>query len=195
MLPDSSQGPCRISPDAAPDLRSPAVGLTGCEPAAPRSPGVGRGSAEVRRCPSLAAQRAPLRIQPDLVAAVSVTRPRHSTTDDDLERLGPVVRRAADAIAEAARQQAPVARPARPSGLESWRHCSRCDRHMHEPGQVEPRTAPGPYELPSDDDVHPSRRGSRDAHSITSPLEPLGQPAARRRRSSVESNASRVTKA
>jgi DNA-binding IclR family transcriptional regulator len=50
---------------------------------------------------------------------VSVTRLRHSTTDADLERLGPIVRKAADDIADAARPAAWSERPARPSAADS----------------------------------------------------------------------------
>ena len=69
--------------------------------------------------PLAAGVAAPLRFAPDLVAAVSVTRLRHSTTDADLERLGPIVRKAADDIADAARPAAWSERPARPSAADS----------------------------------------------------------------------------
>ncbi|MBM7804478.1 DNA-binding IclR family transcriptional regulator [Geodermatophilus bullaregiensis] len=66
--------------------------------------------------PLAAGVAAPLRFGPDLVAAVSATRLRHSTTDADLERLGPMVRKAADAIEDAAHPRVGSERPARPSG-------------------------------------------------------------------------------
>ncbi|SHN60986.1 transcriptional regulator, IclR family [Geodermatophilus obscurus] len=69
--------------------------------------------------PLAAGVAAPLRFAPDLVAAVSVTRLRHSTTDADLERLGPIVRKAADDIADAARPAAWSERPARPSAADT----------------------------------------------------------------------------
>ncbi len=69
--------------------------------------------------PLAAGVAAPLQFAPDLVAAVSVTRLRHSTTDADLERLGSMVRKAADDIEDAARPAAWIERPARPSGADS----------------------------------------------------------------------------
>jgi DNA-binding IclR family transcriptional regulator len=69
--------------------------------------------------PLAAGVAAPLRFGPDLVAALSATRLRHSTTDADLERLGPMVRKAADAIEDAAQPRAWIERPARPSGADS----------------------------------------------------------------------------
>jgi DNA-binding IclR family transcriptional regulator len=68
--------------------------------------------------PLAAGVAAPVRITPDLVAAVSVTRLRYSTTDADLERLGPIVRKAADEVEDAARHVSPSERPARLSGTD-----------------------------------------------------------------------------
>jgi DNA-binding IclR family transcriptional regulator len=69
--------------------------------------------------PLAAGVAAPLRVGPDLVAALSVTRLRHNTTDSDLDRLGPIVRKAADALADAARDRAQTEKPARPSSADA----------------------------------------------------------------------------
>jgi DNA-binding IclR family transcriptional regulator len=50
---------------------------------------------------------------------VSITRLRHDTTDADLERLGPLVRKAADAIEDAARHPAPAEQPTHPSTADA----------------------------------------------------------------------------
>ena len=69
--------------------------------------------------PLAAGVAAPLHIAPGLVGSVSATRLRHDTTDTDLERLGPVVRKAADAIEDVARYRAPTERPAHPSSADA----------------------------------------------------------------------------
>jgi DNA-binding IclR family transcriptional regulator len=69
--------------------------------------------------PLAAGVAAPLQIAPGLIGSVSATRLRHDTTDSDLERLGPVVRKAADAIEDVARHRAPAERPADPSSADA----------------------------------------------------------------------------
>ena len=69
--------------------------------------------------PLAAGVAAPLQIAPGLVGSVSATRLRHDTTDTDLERLGPVVRKAADAIEDVARYRAPTESPAHPSSADA----------------------------------------------------------------------------
>jgi len=69
--------------------------------------------------PLAAGVAAPLQIAPNLVGSVSATRLRHNTTDADLERLGPLVRKAADAIADATRHPAPTEQPARQSAADA----------------------------------------------------------------------------
>jgi DNA-binding IclR family transcriptional regulator len=69
--------------------------------------------------PLAAGVASPLQIAPGLVGSVSATRLRHDTTDADLERLGPIVRKTADAIEDGARQPAPTERPAAPSSADA----------------------------------------------------------------------------
>lgn len=65
--------------------------------------------------PLAAGVAAPLRVGPNLVAAVSATRLRLGTTDADLQRLGPIVGKAADAIEQVAHGRSPSEQPARPA--------------------------------------------------------------------------------
>jgi DNA-binding IclR family transcriptional regulator len=69
--------------------------------------------------PLAAGVAAPLRVGPELVAALSTTRLRHNTTDADLDHLGPIVRKAADALADAARDRTAAEKPARPSSADA----------------------------------------------------------------------------
>ena len=62
--------------------------------------------------PARRRRRRPLcRSRPVSSASVSATRLRHDTTDTDLDRLGPIVRKTADAIEDAARGRPPPSAP------------------------------------------------------------------------------------
>jgi DNA-binding IclR family transcriptional regulator len=69
--------------------------------------------------PLAAGVAAPLQIAPTLAGSISATLLRHSTTDADLEHLGPIVRKAADAVEDTGRHRSPAERPARPTTADS----------------------------------------------------------------------------
>lgn len=69
--------------------------------------------------PLAAGVAAPLPVAAGLAGSVAAMRLRHDTTDADLERLGPAVREAADALAAIARQPSPAERPAVASGADA----------------------------------------------------------------------------
>jgi DNA-binding IclR family transcriptional regulator len=69
--------------------------------------------------PLAAGVAAPLQIPPALHGSVSATRLRHDTTDADLDRLGPLVRKTADALEDVARHRSPTEQAALPSSADA----------------------------------------------------------------------------